>query len=91
MSPATPTAVSAYWSPAGIGSASAARPGGAWKGSAKYWDSWVIMNPGGGPTPDKPDISVVDHEFDNTVRRRQVSKSMCGVCSVTARPSSDAF
>jgi hypothetical protein len=33
------TAASAYWSRAGIGSASAARPGGAWKGSAKYWVS----------------------------------------------------
>jgi response regulator RpfG family c-di-GMP phosphodiesterase len=31
----------AYWSGAGIGSASAARPGGAWKGSAKYWVSCV--------------------------------------------------
>jgi len=30
-------------------------------------NSWVIMNPGGGPTPDKPDISVVNYEFDNTV------------------------
>ena len=29
--------------------------------------SWVIMNPGGGPTPDKPVISVVDHEPGNTV------------------------
>jgi hypothetical protein len=28
-------------------------------------NSWVIMNPGGGPTPDKPDISVVDHELGN--------------------------
>jgi hypothetical protein len=25
------------------------------------------MNPGGGPTPDKPGISVVDHEPGNTV------------------------
>jgi predicted enzyme related to lactoylglutathione lyase len=25
------------------------------------------MNPGGGPTPDKPDIAVVDHEPGNTV------------------------
>ena len=33
----------------------------------KLSNSWVIMNPGGGPTPDKPDISVVDYEFDNTV------------------------
>ena len=30
-----------YRSPAGIGSASAARPGAAGKGSAKYWVSWV--------------------------------------------------
>jgi catechol 2,3-dioxygenase-like lactoylglutathione lyase family enzyme len=33
----------------------------------KLSNSWVIMNPGGGPTPDKPDISVVDHEPQNTV------------------------
>ena len=31
----------AYWSGPGIGSASAARPGAAWKGSAKYWVSCV--------------------------------------------------
>jgi catechol 2,3-dioxygenase-like lactoylglutathione lyase family enzyme len=31
----------------------------------KLANSWVIMNPGGPPTPDKPDISVVDYEFDN--------------------------
>jgi hypothetical protein len=31
----------AYWARAGIGSASAARPGGAGKGSAKYWVSCV--------------------------------------------------
>jgi catechol 2,3-dioxygenase-like lactoylglutathione lyase family enzyme len=31
----------------------------------KLANSWVIMNPGGGPTPDKPDISVVNYEFDN--------------------------
>src|SRR5258705_10887310 len=30
-------------------------------------NSWVIMNPGGGPTPDKPDISVVDYEPGKTV------------------------
>ena len=30
-------------------------------------NSWLIMNPGGGPTPDKPDISVVDYEPANTV------------------------
>ena len=33
----------------------------------KLANSWVIMNPGGGPTPDKPDISVVNYEFDNKV------------------------
>jgi len=33
----------------------------------KLANSWVIMNPGGPPTPDKPDISVVDYEFDNTI------------------------
>ena len=26
----------------------------------KLSNSWLIMNPGGGPTPDKPDISVVN-------------------------------
>jgi hypothetical protein len=33
----------------------------------KLSNTWVIMNPGGGPTPDKPDISVVDYERGNTV------------------------
>jgi catechol 2,3-dioxygenase-like lactoylglutathione lyase family enzyme len=33
----------------------------------KLSNSWVIMNPGGGPTPDKPDISVVDYEPGPTV------------------------
>ncbi len=33
----------------------------------KLANSWLIMNPGGGPTPDKPDISVVNHEAGNTV------------------------
>jgi catechol 2,3-dioxygenase-like lactoylglutathione lyase family enzyme len=33
----------------------------------KLANSWLIMNPGGGPTPDKPDISVVDYEAGNTV------------------------
>ena len=28
----------------------------------KLANSWIIMNPGGPPTPDKPDISVVDYE-----------------------------
>jgi len=29
-------------------------------------NSWIIMNPGGPPTPDKPGISVVDYQPDNT-------------------------
>ena len=33
----------------------------------KLSNSWLIMNPGGGPTPDKPDISVVDYEAGDTV------------------------
>ena len=33
----------------------------------KLANSWVIMNPGGPPTPDKPDISVVEYDFDNTI------------------------
>jgi catechol 2,3-dioxygenase-like lactoylglutathione lyase family enzyme len=33
----------------------------------KLANSWVIMNPGGPPTPDKPDISVVDYEAGDTV------------------------
>jgi catechol 2,3-dioxygenase-like lactoylglutathione lyase family enzyme len=33
----------------------------------KLSNTWVIMNPGGGPTPDNPDISVVDYERGNTV------------------------
>ena len=33
----------------------------------KLSNAWVIMNPGGPPTPDKPDISVVDYEFDNRI------------------------
>ena len=33
----------------------------------KLANSWLIMNPGGGPTPDKPDITVVDYEPGNTV------------------------
>src|ERR1700760_2165975 len=33
----------------------------------KLANSWLIMNPGGPPTPDKPDISVVDYEPGNTV------------------------
>jgi catechol 2,3-dioxygenase-like lactoylglutathione lyase family enzyme len=33
----------------------------------KLSNSWVIINPGGGPTPDKPDISVVEYEPGNTV------------------------
>jgi catechol 2,3-dioxygenase-like lactoylglutathione lyase family enzyme len=29
-------------------------------------NSWIIMNPGGPPTPDKPGISVVDYQADDT-------------------------
>src|SRR5919206_4714178 len=32
----------------------------------KLSNSWVIMNPGGPPTPDKPNISVVNYEPDDT-------------------------
>jgi catechol 2,3-dioxygenase-like lactoylglutathione lyase family enzyme len=34
--------------------------------TVKLANSWIIMNPGGPPTPDKPDISVVDYEPGNT-------------------------
>jgi catechol 2,3-dioxygenase-like lactoylglutathione lyase family enzyme len=33
----------------------------------KLANSWVLMNPGGPPTPDKPDISVVNYESGDTV------------------------
>src|SRR3954449_5173926 len=33
----------------------------------KLANSWLIMNPGGPPTPDKPDVSVVNYEPGNTV------------------------
>lgn len=32
----------------------------------KLANTWILMNPGGPPTPDKPDISVVDYEPDDT-------------------------
>src|ERR1700756_1107604 len=32
----------------------------------KLSNSWIIMNPGGPPTPDKPGISVVDYQPSNT-------------------------
>lgn len=32
----------------------------------KLSNTWIIMNPGGGPTPDKPGISVVEYEPGNT-------------------------
>ena len=38
----------------------------------KLANSWIIMNPGGPPTPDKPDISVVDYERGNTTDRKSV-------------------
>ena len=33
----------------------------------KLANSWVLMNPGGPPTPDKPNISVVNYKSGNTV------------------------
>jgi catechol 2,3-dioxygenase-like lactoylglutathione lyase family enzyme len=33
----------------------------------KLANSWIIMNPGGRPTPDKPDISLVPYEASNEV------------------------
>jgi catechol 2,3-dioxygenase-like lactoylglutathione lyase family enzyme len=33
----------------------------------KLANSWLILNPGGGPTPDKPGISVVDYEAGDTI------------------------
>src|SRR3954447_22808159 len=33
----------------------------------KLANGWIILNPGGGPTPDKPGISVVSHEASNEV------------------------
>jgi catechol 2,3-dioxygenase-like lactoylglutathione lyase family enzyme len=33
----------------------------------KLANSWIIMNPGGGPTPDKPDVTIVDYEPGDTV------------------------
>ena len=33
----------------------------------KLANSWVLMNPGGPPTPDKPDVSVVNYEPGDTV------------------------
>jgi catechol 2,3-dioxygenase-like lactoylglutathione lyase family enzyme len=32
----------------------------------KLWNSWILMNPGGPPTPDKPGISVVDYPGGDT-------------------------
>jgi catechol 2,3-dioxygenase-like lactoylglutathione lyase family enzyme len=32
----------------------------------KLANSWIIMNPGGPPTPDKPDITVIDYEPGDT-------------------------
>lgn len=36
-------------------------------GIVKISNSWIIMNPGGGPTPDKPDITVEPPEIGTTV------------------------
>ena len=32
----------------------------------KLANSWILMNPGGPPTPDKPDITVADYEPGDT-------------------------
>ncbi|WP_034260666.1 VOC family protein [Actinospica robiniae] len=32
----------------------------------KLANSWILMNPGGPPTPDKPGITVTDYEPDDT-------------------------
>jgi hypothetical protein len=32
----------------------------------KLSNSWILMNPGGPPTPDKPGISVVDYQPGDT-------------------------
>ena len=32
----------------------------------KLANSWILMNPGGPPTPDKPDITVTDYEPGDT-------------------------
>ena len=32
----------------------------------KIANSWILMNPGGPPTPDKPDITVADYEPGDT-------------------------
>ena len=34
--------------------------------TVKLSNSWIIMNPGGPPTPDKPDISVADYQSGDT-------------------------
>lgn len=36
-------------------------------GTATPANSWLIMNPGGGPTPDKPEITRVDYERSGAV------------------------
>lgn len=35
-------------------------------------NSWIIMNPGGGPTPDKPEVTLVPPENGATVSRATV-------------------
>lgn len=36
-------------------------------GIVKVANSWIIMNPGGGPTPDKPDVSLAPPQMDDSV------------------------
>ena len=38
-------------------------------------NSWIIMNPGGPPTPDKPGISVVDYQSGDTLTTEEVTGS----------------
>lgn len=36
-------------------------------GIVKIANSWIIMNPGGGPTPDKPDVSLAPPQEEDPV------------------------
>src|SRR5262245_7620816 len=47
----------------------------------KLSNSWIIMNPGGPPTPDKPGISVVDYQPGNT------TSIFLNLRSLTSRPA----
>ena len=43
----------------------------------KLANSWIIMNPGGGPTPDKPDLSVVPYEPSTFLNLRVADIQAC--------------